>query len=372
MHKFGQFLRYDNTVPLILGVVFLGVGSAFAASDEVRTAVYSASTAIVSIDNTYIASKDLSQWSPKVTITSVTEDTDTYAVTYTLETVGVKDNVWQDLAESKILTVYKNDLDGKDLGLYVTKQLNQVVDHELAILKETQEYEQKNVTQKVVATQYSGLVGKFLDGTTETLPGYTPVVPENTTVTTPVSQTQVASVSQTVNGVTIPAAPALQILGNSPAEIVIGSTYSDLGVFVPSGETYSLSMTLDDKSVDTVTIDTSVTGTHTVVYTAVFAATGARANATRIIHVSAPAAVVSDPAPQAATDTQQPSTSTPATTDSDTQQTSTATDPTPTPAPVDAGTSPTAQAQTPAGDQQAQATSPQTDASQQSAPQTTQ
>ena len=74
------------------------------------------------------------------------------------------------------MTVAKGAIVGRDLGLYVTEQLKQVIDHEIAYLTEVQDIERKQVSQKVVAVAYSGLVGAFLDDRTEVLPGYTPVV----------------------------------------------------------------------------------------------------------------------------------------------------------------------------------------------------
>lgn len=172
--RFWKFLQYNNAVPIALTVLVLGGGSAFAATDP--AAVYSAQQQVVSIDNTYIANKDLSTYSPQAQITGVTEDTDNYYVAYDFSTIDLVNSTWQDTTKQLTLKVSKDSLAGTDLGLYVAEQLKQNVDAEVERLKNTQEIEKKNVTQKVVATVYGGLIGKMLSASTETIPGYTPVI----------------------------------------------------------------------------------------------------------------------------------------------------------------------------------------------------
>jgi hypothetical protein len=214
LDKATTFLRYDNSVPLLLGIFFLGVGSVFAANEDVRTAVYAATETIVSVDNTYLANKDLASWTPRTVVVGVSEDSTSYYVSYNLETIGLKDSVWQDVILAKELVVSKQDLAGRDLGLYVSEQLNQVVDRELSVVRETQSIEKKLVTQKVVSTEYSGIVGKFIDNATETFPGYTPVITEAQIPTE--TQTQTASAGQ-INADTATAAPALVVSGANPS-----------------------------------------------------------------------------------------------------------------------------------------------------------
>ena len=175
MRNLSRFLQYNNAVPIVLSVLVLGGGSVFAATDP--AALLSKQQTVMSVDNTYIATKDLSSWSPVVNITAVTEDSDNYYVTYALSTIDVKDYVWQDVVKNNSITVSKADLGDRDLGLYVTDLLNNVVRNESAYLAQVQEKEKASITQKMVATTYGGLVGKFLNDSTETLPGYEPVIP---------------------------------------------------------------------------------------------------------------------------------------------------------------------------------------------------
>src|SRR3989344_3732750 len=175
MNNFSHFFQYHNAIPVALGILVLGGGAAFAATNP--EVIYSQEQKIVSVDNTYIANKDLSVYSPQVTITGVTEDADTYYVTYTMRTIDVDDAVWKDIDKTATMSVDKKLLGTYgDLGLYVTEQLNQNISHETDRLKEAQGIERRHVCQKTVATAYGGLIGKMLNETTETLPGYTPVV----------------------------------------------------------------------------------------------------------------------------------------------------------------------------------------------------
>src|SRR3989344_184867 len=113
MRALVNFIKYNNLVPITLGVIFLGSGAACR----------------------------------------------------------------QDVQKAEVMRVSKPDLGPyRDLGVYVTQQLKQILDRELAYLRQVQEKERKQVSQAVVATTYGGLIGQFLDTNMETLPGYTPVV----------------------------------------------------------------------------------------------------------------------------------------------------------------------------------------------------
>ncbi len=291
----GRFLAYNNTVPLIFGILFLGASGAFAASPEVRDSVFSSSQVVKSIDNARIVNADLTSFPFTVEINAVTEDATTYVVSYTLSTIDLVDGVWQDVHDAKTLAVEKTALQGGDLGLYATKQIAEVRDSERTRLIETQRIEQTHgETQKIVSTTYGGLVGKFLDPTTETFAGYQPVVtpPENNQndtvpVTTAVAPAADANVPATVSsqepaqgGVVAgasshssgdpsdPVPPSISILGNNPARITVGSTYADFGAVVTDNVTFNLGYQtlLDGVLVLSLSIDTTVPGTHTITY----------------------------------------------------------------------------------------------------------
>src|SRR3989344_4510311 len=157
MSRLLHFLRYDNAVPIALGILFLGATGVFAATDP--EAIYSAQEHVLSVDNTYLARKDLAAWTPRAEITGVTEDAENYYVAYRFTTIDNHDYVWQDVVKDETMTVSKADLGQyRDLGIYVTEQLRQKIGREFERLRETQAREKKNVTEKMVATAYSGLI----------------------------------------------------------------------------------------------------------------------------------------------------------------------------------------------------------------------
>lgn len=294
--KFRNFIRYDNTAPLFLMFVFIGSSSAFALTNEtVQNALVSTTQTVLSVDNTYIANTDLTNYSPKVTISGVQEDSDAYIVTYNFQTIELINAVWQPTTISRELKVDKKVLGQyKDLGLFVTEELKQVIDAEKQRLLATQEIEKKNISQKVVATEYSGLIGKLMDENTEVLPGYVPVVNEiQTSEITPTNQPPIAdekklaelhpfvpaTTTETVS-TTTPVTPEtgattttpiennvnVQLVGNATENIFVGETYTDKGVFVNNATTNSILTKVNDVEVTTVSIDTTVTGTFTITY----------------------------------------------------------------------------------------------------------
>ncbi len=172
-----QFIQYNNAIPIAFGILFLGAGGVLAASPAAQDAIFTASEVVRSVDNARITSADIGALPFTLQVVGVTEDDATYHLTYTLETIALVDGVWRDVTESKSLTVAKNALSGEDFGVYAMRQLSEVRDAERSRLAKTQEIERNNgTTAKVVSTEYGGLVGRFFDPTTETFPGYTPVV----------------------------------------------------------------------------------------------------------------------------------------------------------------------------------------------------
>ncbi|MEN9561400.1 MAG: hypothetical protein RIQ56_673, partial [Candidatus Parcubacteria bacterium] len=159
--------------------------------------------------------------------------------------------------------------------------------------------------------------------TTETLPGYVPVV----TTPLPVDEPQVASVAEAVTApdsaapssevapnTSVAPAPAptpsssssgIQVMGNNPARIQVRTAYADLGVYIsnPRFQQYAVRLALDGKSVNEIMLDTSKPGTFTITYS-VTDQEGNSLSATRIVEVYDPYAVVTPvEVPQAATST---------------------------------------------------------------------
>ncbi|MDO8552007.1 MAG: hypothetical protein Q7S01_00580 [bacterium] len=193
MKKIIHFIQYHNFFTIAVMVVFMGASVSFAASSDVRQSVLAQTEVARSVDNSYIVNTDFDSYDMGLKIQSVTEDADNYYVGYAYDNVTVVDYVWQPVSTAESMKVSKKELSGRDLGLYVAGQLGQIIDQQLAYLKEVQKKEKKNgATQKVLATEYSGLVGQFLSTEEKTFDGYAPVVTE------PIAQQQeqVASVAE--------------------------------------------------------------------------------------------------------------------------------------------------------------------------------
>lgn len=275
-----KFLQYHNAVPIAFSIALLGAGGVFAASNP--EVLYNAESRAVSVDNSYIAYKDLSSYSPTVSITGVTEDEEYYYVAYTFSTIDLAEYVWQDVVKKEVMKVSKADLGPyRDLGLYVTEQLKQKIDREIAYLKEVQDIEKKQLSQKMVATAYSGLIGQFLDESTEVLPNYTPVVvppkpsePEPVVAVSTPSENGTNSQSQQQGaepGNTQPQSPEpppqsttqpiIAILGDNPARVPVGGSYTDLGAAITGPTDAERALTVhvfvNDVDVQSVSIDTS-------------------------------------------------------------------------------------------------------------------
>lgn len=273
----------------MIAIVMLGGGAAFAASDP--SVVYSSNQEVISVDNTYLVGKDLISYSPIIKITDVTADDDYYYVAYTLYTIDLQDSVWQDIAREETMQVSKPDLGPyRDLGVYVTEKMKDIVDREILRLADTQTSERKHVSQKIVATEYGGLIGKFLDAKTEQLPGYTPVIqpapgvvipeyipsnlPGGPSESPPPSQAPQQGSENTLNTPIAPSAPVVQhsapvlkVLGNNPAEIPVGSTYNDLGAVITSTpNNYGVHVFLEGIEMQQISLDTTVAKDWEITY----------------------------------------------------------------------------------------------------------
>lgn len=176
-----NFIKYHNAFAIAVSLVAAGMSLTFAASPEIRqdvvASLVSAKETVRSIDNTYIVGVDLADFDFSLQITDIKEDDASYYISYAYKTIYIKDYVWQELSKQATLTITKQGLGDKDLGLYVAEELAEVINSQLSYLKEVQQMEkQKGLSQKIVSTEYAGLIGRFLDAKEETFPGYEPVV----------------------------------------------------------------------------------------------------------------------------------------------------------------------------------------------------
>lgn len=252
----------------------LGAGATFAATDP--QAIYATQQKTIAVDNTYIIGADLSNWNFKLQVTDVTEDDDSYYVTYAYNTIQLQDYVWKQVTQQKNLKVSKLELEGGDLGIFIAKQLHEVVNQEGDYLAAVQKQEiASGASQKIVSTEYSGLIGRILDPTTEVFPGYVPVItpePDESQVAGAAASQGGSTGGNASNSSSSSGNPSLfiQVLGNNPSQIAMGTSYVDLGAFAADAHNDNLSMSLflDSRAVDQIMIDTSTTSKHTVRYEA--------------------------------------------------------------------------------------------------------
>jgi hypothetical protein len=177
--KILNFVKYNNAFTIIFIIVFFGFGVSFAASPIVRDGIYSSSETVTSIDNQLLISTDLDNFDFNSKISSITDDDRNYYVSYSYQTLAIEDSVWQNKTVEKTLTVNKEFLGNRDLGLYVAKELGDNINYESSYLKKVQALQkEKGVSQKVVTVEYSGLIGKLLNPREKVIEGYQPVIPE--------------------------------------------------------------------------------------------------------------------------------------------------------------------------------------------------
>ena len=171
------FVKYNNIFAIAFMAVFFGFGISFAASPTVRESVYSSEETIIAVNNKLILTTNLDDFNFNLKINSVTEDEKNYYALYSYQTLAVLDGVWQTKGVEKTLTVSKEALGDKDLGLYLAKELGDNINYELSYLKRAQQLEKdRGESAKVVAVEYDGLIGKFLDPKELVIEGYDPVV----------------------------------------------------------------------------------------------------------------------------------------------------------------------------------------------------
>ena len=177
MKKFTHFLFYNNTIPLIFGVLFLGASATFAASPAARQNVVQAKTTLASMDNSYLLNTEINDATVEIIVSSVNEDSEKYYIEYQLTTIDLKEGIWQPVTKTKVFEVRKDTIFGQDLGLYASRELAEAHAYEVSRLKDFKKVQQfGGLTKKVVATEYDGLVGQFLDTKNEVFPGYDPLI----------------------------------------------------------------------------------------------------------------------------------------------------------------------------------------------------
>ena len=399
MQKIIHFIKYNNTFTIILALILVSGGSAFA-SEDVRDTVIGETIEVRSgVNNSQIISADLQDFDMALKIENVEEDDASYLVDYSYKTMAIKDNVWQEVFKWGSLNVSKERIEGMDLGEYVAREIGELADYEMRNLEEVQEIEsEKGLQEQIVAVTYTGLKGLIFDNETKTLDNYEPVIKEekveltgvfnpvktasdssnndavvivkNTivkqalpvneiesviqsivnaelsrlekiaqenitvtvaeeveTATTTATTTSSISSADSEQATTTPdgsdiEAPVITIQGNNPAEIEVGTTYSDLGATVIDNVNDNLGITtyVDGVQVSSISLNTASSTTYIISYTATDQA-GNTATSTRQVVVNEPVVVeeVPDEEPVDVTETEEDTaTSTPEIVEEDT------------------------------------------------------
>ena len=169
MRSIIDFIKYNNAFPVILAVVLLGTGAAFAASPKLREAVLSVDTAVMQpfspppiADTSVLSKENFSSYDISVRIDMLKETTDAFAVKYSYNTYDIVEGVWQETRKTRHMDVSKALLGKRKLTDYLSEQIGQVVQRELAYLDEVQRMASGENTKKQRISKYAGLVGKEL------------------------------------------------------------------------------------------------------------------------------------------------------------------------------------------------------------------
>ena len=164
-------------VTVVVVIAFVAVASAVADEDTRNKVIGEEVVEKNGVDNTALLAADLDSFDLAMKIVGALEDEDNYYIDYQYKTLAIKDNVWQEVLYQKQMTVSMKSLEGRDLGLYVMEELGEIIDYQLAYLKEVQENEaDKGETRITEVKEYTGLIGLVFDTETKELPGYEPII----------------------------------------------------------------------------------------------------------------------------------------------------------------------------------------------------
>ena len=164
MRKILDFIKYNNAFPLIVSVVLLGTGAAFASSPELRQAVFAPADTGAPIlpkktDTKQLAAEDMKHFDLGLRIDAITEDAEAYHTAYSYQTLAVSGGAWQPVRKTGKMDIPKKLLGKRDLGTYLSEQIGQVIDREVAYLREAQA-SVRVAAAPTASSRYAGLVGQ--------------------------------------------------------------------------------------------------------------------------------------------------------------------------------------------------------------------
>lgn len=165
-----NFFKYNNAFPLILFAVLLAVGSALAASTELRQAVFpsqnstnvSVPAAVKKTDASKLLAENFKNYDLVLRIDSIKEDAENFYVVYSYRTLEIQNGVWQEIRKTGKMEISKKLLGKRDLKTYLADQIGQVIDREIAYLSEAQASIKTPPISKT-SSKYAGLVGEEIE-----------------------------------------------------------------------------------------------------------------------------------------------------------------------------------------------------------------
>ncbi|MBP5993642.1 MAG: hypothetical protein KA731_01915 [Candidatus Moranbacteria bacterium] len=164
MRKILDFIKYNNAFPLIVAVVLLGTGAAFASSPELRQAVFAPADTGAPVlpkktDTKQLVAEDMKRFDLGLRIDAITEDAEAYHAVYAYQTLAVAGGAWQPVRKTGKMDIPKKLLGKRDLGTYLAEQIGQVIDREVAYLREAQAAV-RVAAAPTASSRYAGLVGQ--------------------------------------------------------------------------------------------------------------------------------------------------------------------------------------------------------------------
>ena len=180
--KFISFIKYHNAFTIGLLILFI-INTAVFADENVRDSVIGKEVKEVKgVNNEALLEVDLVNFDLVMKIVNIQEDSEKFYIDYTFKTFEIKDSVWQEVAEDQVLIIDKNALADRDLGVYIAKELGEVVDSQLVYLNKAQIQEkEKGQTMALETIDYTGLIGLVMSPKTKELVGYTPELNQEAT-----------------------------------------------------------------------------------------------------------------------------------------------------------------------------------------------
>lgn len=167
MRSLIHFIKYNNAFPVILAVVLLGTGAAFAASPKLREAVLSENNSAPQpfvtpkvADPTRLLQENIDTYSISVRIDNIIETKETFTVEYSYNTYDIVNGAWQETRKNRRMDVSKTLLGKQKITEYLFEQIGQIVHQELAYLNEVKKKATGNDGDKQRISKYAGLVGK--------------------------------------------------------------------------------------------------------------------------------------------------------------------------------------------------------------------